>query len=152
VRIRNEIVTEKGLLEDSECMSFFDWCSLAWYHVVGSNDVAHFNAGVRVERVRSWGGVRSYCSKYMAKLGDSDFLSEIPIGRSWGIFNREKIPWAKIVDLDLDEETGVRLRRIMRRYLEHVRGRRVRAPYGITLYCNVEHLKCLWAPQPDVPF
>jgi hypothetical protein len=135
-----------------DCMSFFDWCSLAWYHVVGSHDGAHFLAGVSVERVRSWGGVRSYCSKYMAKLGDSNFLSEIPIGRSWGVFNRAKIPWAKIVELDLDEDTAVRLRRIARRYLEHVRGRRVSVPYGVTLYCDVERFKPFWARPPDIPF
>jgi hypothetical protein len=137
---------------DLDCMSFFDWCSLAWYHVVGSNDGNHFLAGVSVERVKSWGGVMSYCSKYMAKLGENNFLSEVPIGRSWGVFNRAKIPWAKIVELNLDEETGVRLRRIARRYLERVRGRRLRMPYGVTLYCNVETFKACWARPPDIPF
>jgi hypothetical protein len=135
-----------------DCMSFFDWCSLAWYHVVGSHDGAHFLAGVSVERVRSWGGVMSYCSKYMAKLGENNFLSEVPIGRSWGVFNRSSIPWAKIVELDLDEDAAVRLRRIARRYLEHVRGRRVRVPYGVTLYCDVERFKSFWAGLPDAPF
>jgi hypothetical protein len=140
-------------LPDSDCMSFFDWCSMAWYHVVDSHNPDHFLAGARVERVRSWGGVMSYCSKYMAKLGeDNGFLSNVPIGRSWGIFNRSKIPWAKIVELDLDEETGVRLRRIARRYLEKVRGHRIRAPYGITLYCDVERFKACWARPPDIPF
>jgi hypothetical protein len=133
-------------------MSFFDWVSVAWYHVVGSHDLNHFQAGASVERVRSWGGVMSYCSKYMAKLGGFGFLEEVPIGRSWGVFNRAAIPWAKILELDLDVETGVAIRRIMRRYLEHVRGRRIPAPYGLTLYCDASRFKRLLAREPDTPF
>lgn len=120
---------------EPECMSLQDWTSLAWYHVVASGDLDHFTAGARVERVRTWGGVVSYCAKYMAKA-DSEFLGEIPFGRSWGIFNRAAVPWAKIVELDLDEEVGVRLRRVARRYLEHKLGRKWKCPYGITLFCD----------------
>jgi hypothetical protein len=129
-------------------MSFFDWVSLAWYHVVESHNLKHFLAGASVEQVRSWGGVLSYCSKYMAKLGEHGFLESVPVGRSWGIFNRADIPWAKMVKLDLDEETGVRLRRIARRYLERARGKRRVFSYGFTLYCNVEQWKKLWPPPP----
>lgn len=120
---------------EPECMSLQDWTSLAWYHVVGSGDLDHFTAGARVERVRTWGGVVSYCAKYMAKA-DSEFLGEIPFGRSWGIFNRALLPWAKIVEFELSDDVGVRLRRVARRYLEHKLGRRWKCPYGITLYCD----------------
>lgn len=133
-------------------MSFQSWGSLAWYHVVGSGNTAHFEAGFRSERVRSWGGVMSYCSKYMAKLGENNFLSDVSIGRSWGFFNRSAIPWAKLMEIDLDERVGVRLRRVMRHYMERVRGRRCRFPYGVTLYCDVSRFKALWAPPPDCPF
>jgi hypothetical protein len=130
-------------------MSFCDWASLAWYHVVESGNVDHLKAGLRVERVKSWGGVMSYCAKYMAKA-DCGFLYSMELGRSWGIFNRAAVPWAKMVEIDLPDEMGVRLRRVARRYLERRFGRRVRMPYGCTLYCNVEKFKVLWKP-PD-PF
>lgn len=133
-------------------MSFFDWVSLAWYHVVGTGNVDHFLAGCRVEKIRTWGGVLSYCAKYMSKAESESFLSEIPVGRAWGIFNREFMPWAKIVELDLSLEVGVRLRRIARRYLEHCLGRRVKRPYGVTLYCNTAQWSRLLARPPDTPF
>jgi hypothetical protein len=133
-------------------MNFCDWLSLAWYHIVASQNLDHFKAGVSVTRVRSWGGVLSYCSKYMAKLGENNFLSDVPVGRSWGIFNRSSIPWAKMLDLDLDEETGVRIRRICRHYLTRVTGRKRRFAYGCTLYCDTRHFLPLLARPPDTPF
>jgi hypothetical protein len=139
------------LAEKAHKMVFCDWASLAWYHVVDSHNVEHLKAGVRVERVRTWGGVMSYCAKYMAKE-DCNFLSDVAFGRSWGIFNRQFMPWAKIVELDLDAGTGVRLRRVARRYLEHRFGRRVPASYGITLYCDVQNFRRLWEHAPPDPF
>jgi hypothetical protein len=133
--------------ERAKKMCFSDWASLAWYHVVDSHNVDHLAAGLRVERVRSWGGVMSYCAKYMAKA-DCEFLSDVEFGRSWGIFNRKSMPWAKIIEMPLDEETGVRIRRIARRYLERRSGRLIRAPYGITLYCDVQNFRRLWNPSP----
>jgi hypothetical protein len=132
-------------------MSFADWASLAWYHVVGSHNIDHLKAGLRVERVRSWGGVMSYCAKYMAKA-DCEFLSEISFGRSWGVFNRKCVPWAKIIEIDLDGEVGIRLRRVARHYLDRVCGRKRSRPYGVTLYCNVAQWAKLWESPPDTPF
>lgn len=132
---------------ESSCMSFQDWVSMAWYHVVDSHDVNHFTAGARVERVRSWGGVVSYASKYMSK-SDAEFLGDIPFGRSWGIFNRAAMPWAKIIELELDEEVGVRLRRVARRYLEHKLGRKWNCHYGITLFCDASQFLRLIPPPP----
>ena len=94
----------------------------------------------------------SYCAKYMAKT-DSGFLSDIQFGRSWGIFNRAAVPWAKLIEVDLEPEVGNRLRRIARRYMERRRGRAVRAPYGLTLYCDTANWKRLWRPDsPPDPF
>jgi len=132
-------------------MGFQDWASLAWYHVVGSHNVDHLAAGLRVERVKSWGGVMSYCAKYMAK-SDCGFLYDVQFGRSWGIFNRKSVPWAKMIEVELDGETGVRLRRVARRYLERRFGRKVKAPYGITLYGGVENFRRIWERPPPDPF
>jgi hypothetical protein len=133
-------------------MSFFDWVSLAWYHVVDSHNVDHFLAGCRVERIRSWGGVLSYCAKYMSKADCENFMADVAAGRSWGIFNRAVMPWAKMVELELDDEAGVRLRRVARHYLERRLGRRVQRHYGVTLYCDVAQFKRLLARPPDSPF
>src|ERR1017187_2730272 len=98
-----------------------------------------------------WGGVMSYCAKYMAKA-DCEFLSEISFGRSWGVFNRKCVPWAKIIEIDLDGEVGIRLRRVARHYLDRVCGRKRSRPYGVTLYCNVAQWAKLWESPPDTPF
>jgi len=135
---------------EPSCMSFQDWVSLAWYHVVQGGDINHFTAGARVERVKTWGGVVSYAAKYMSK-SDAEFLGQLPFGRSWGIFNREAMPWAKMIELELDEEIGVRLRRVARRYLEHKLGRKWKAPYGITLFCDARQFLRL-IPSPPPPF
>jgi hypothetical protein len=132
-------------------MGFQDWASLAWYHVVASGNVDHLSAGVRVERVRSWGGVMCYCAKYMAKA-DCEFLSDVAFGRSWGIVNRACVPWAKMVEIDLDGEVGVRLRRVAVRYLEKRIGRKRHCPYGVTLFCDVAQFRKLWERPPPDPF
>jgi hypothetical protein len=128
-------------------MAFQDWVSLAWYHVVASGNVNHLMAGVRVEHIKSWGGVMSYCAKYLAKA-DCGFLYGVAYGRNWGIFNRSLVPWARLVEIDLDPEVGNRLRRIIRRYMERKRGRRIRSPFGITLYGDVAKWRRLWRPDP----
>jgi len=133
-------------------MSFFDWVSLAWYHVVGSGNTDHFFAGCSVEQVRTWGGVLSYCAKYMSKADAENFMEEIAVGRSWGIFNRGLMPWAKMVSLDLSDDVGNRVRRIARRYLEHRLGKRVQRHYGLTLYCDTAKFVPLFARPPDTPF
>ena len=136
--------------ERARQMSFQDWASLAWYHVVGSHNLDHVQAGVRVESLRSWGGVASYAAKYLSKA-DAEFMGGIEWGRSWGIFNRVAMPWAKMLEIQLDNEVGVRLRRVARHYLERRLGRRLRKPYGITLYCDTEGFRRLWEYEPP-PF
>jgi hypothetical protein len=132
-------------------MAFSDWASLAWYHVVDSHNTDHLKAGLRVSRVKSWGGVMSYCAKYMAKA-DCEFLSEISFGRSWGVFNTRCVPWAKIIEIELPGEVGVRLRRVARHYLDRVCARKRSRPYGVTLYCDVAQWSKLWEKPPDTPF
>lgn len=145
----------RQLMEGSDVrswMSFFDWVSLAWYHVVGSHNVEHFLAGCRVEKIRTWGGVLSYCAKYMSKADSENFMSDVEAGRSWGIFNRADMPWAKMIELPLSDEVGNRVRRIARRYLEHRLGRRVQRHYGLTLYCDVSKWKSLLVLEDPPPF
>lgn len=139
------------MAERARKMSLQDWASLAWYQVVDSHNMDHAQAGVRVERVRSWGGVMSYAAKYLSKK-DADFMSDIEWGRSWGIFNRAWMPWARMLELPLDNEVGVRLRRVARHYLQRRLGRPVNASYGITLYCDTAQFRKLWEGGPPDPF
>jgi hypothetical protein len=148
----HEYRSEFAAAVEQSFMSFFDWLSLAWYHVVGTGNVDHFLAGCRVERIRSWGGVLSYCAKYMSKADSENWMADIPTGRSWGIFNRVCMPWAKMVELPLDEDTGVWIRRIARRYLERRLGHSVKRHFGITVYCDVGQFKRLLGKPPDAPF
>ena len=144
------IVEKRG--REHGFMSFFDWVSLAWYHVVGTGNVSHYLAGCRVERIRTWGGVVSYCAKYMSKADSENWMADVATGRSWGIFGRANIPWAKLIEIDLSDDAGNRLRRIARRYLEHRLGKKVQRHYGLTLYCDTEKFKPLFAREPDTPF
>jgi len=145
-----EVAERKGV--EHTYMSFFDWLSTAWYHVVGSGNLDHFLAGCSVERVRTWGGVMWYAAKYMSKADSESFMVELAVGRSWGIFNRSVIPWARLVDIDLSDDVGNRIRRIARRYLEHRLGRRVQRHYGLTLYCDTAQFASLLRPPIDAPF
>lgn len=146
-----EHIAEKRGREHS-FMSFFDWVSLAWYHVVGTGNVQHFMAGCRVEKIKSWGGVLSYCAKYMSKADAEGFLADEATGRNWGIFNRVHMPWAKMIELPLPDDAGIRLRRVMRRYLEHQTGKKINRHFGMTLYCQPARFLPLVAPPPDTPY
>jgi len=145
-----EVLERKGI--EHTFMSFFDWVSVAWYHVVASGNLDHFLAGCSVERVRTWGGVMWYAAKYMSKADSENFMEELPVGRSWGIHNRALMPWAKLIDIDLSDDVGNRIRRIARRYLEHRLGRRVQRHYGLTLYCNTAQFLAMVRPPIDAPF
>jgi len=96
--------------------------------------------------------VLSYAAKYMSKTDSENWMADLAVGRSWGIFNRALMPWAKLVELDLSDDVGNRVRRIARRYLEHRLGRRVQRHYGLTLYCNTAPFKALFGRAPDAPF
>jgi hypothetical protein len=79
---------------------------------VKSGDEKHLRAGTQVQKVRSWRGVMSYASKYMAK--EMNFGQEC--GRVWGYFNAGHIPWSKILEVEVSQEKIVKAMRLMRRY------------------------------------
>jgi hypothetical protein len=77
----------------------------------------------RVERVRSWRGVMSYASKYLAKLdGDNrQFLSGpngkalSEVGRLWGVINAEALP-TDVREFIAEDAQFHQLRRILHRH------------------------------------
>jgi hypothetical protein len=95
----------------------------AWYDCVGSGDIKHLAAGTRIEKIRTWRGVSSYVSKYMAKIEDLPSLQDAEsIGRFWGVINRDVIPWAECIEYAVPIGIVYQFFRYMRRYA-NMRGR-----------------------------
>lgn len=94
-----------------------EWAGRAWYEVVKSGDDKHLRAGVRVEQIRSWRGVKSYAAKYLGKVQALPEGWEAP-GRIWGFRHSEDIPWAAVVKLHVTDRQAARLMRYLRRYAQ----------------------------------
>jgi len=97
-----------------------NYTSKCWYEAVGSGDLKHLAAGVRVEKIRDWNGMMSYASKYLGKVLDEEKLKVLGWdrpGRFWGVKGRKFLPVAikKSVVLLGDEEV-YDLFRLMRRF------------------------------------
>lgn len=93
---------------------FRAWNDAAWADVVKSVNPAHRDRGCRVERMRGWGGVVHYASKYIGKT------SEVAVkesGRIWGVHNR-KLLAVSISEEVLEPEVGKRMRRTLRKLQE----------------------------------
>jgi hypothetical protein len=87
----------------------------AWYEVVGSNDPLHLNSGTNIEIIRSWRGVTSYVSKYIAKV------EHLPpgweqVGRMWGVVKRDRLHWSRVQEYKVFQKQAVMAMRYMRRY------------------------------------
>lgn len=102
------------LLWGVDLYSFREFAGSAWYAVVGSGDSLHRKAGTSSERVRTWNGVMSYVSKYVAK--EQEYPSEWS-GRAWGVIGRKHLPWAVRVIIPLSAREGVKLVRLGRKFL-----------------------------------
>lgn len=87
--------------------------SYHWYKVVGSGDEKHLTAGTQIQRIKSWRGVMSYAGKY---LGKSQENFGLPVGRFWGVFNREGVPWSDEIIYVVTQGQVVLAMRYMRRY------------------------------------
>lgn len=99
------------------------WLARTWVSVAKGDD-AMLKASVRVERVRSWRGVKSYCSKYMGKVSSSSYLDPDQYddgvlveytGRQWGVYGRANLPieWRCVA---LDWRVWWRVRRLVKCY------------------------------------
>jgi hypothetical protein len=89
------------------------WCARAWYEVVGSGDERHLMAGTEVKRVRSWRGVMSYASKYLAKKTTENLPGMV--GRFWGVHHRERLPF-DLITIPMEHEQYLLLRRMLDRW------------------------------------
>lgn len=92
------------------------WVPIAWYKIAGGSDERHllFHQGKLknqhcVTLVRSWRGVKSYASKYMAKMDDTTDKT----GRFWGV--RGDVPFSRLLAMRIDIRTALEFRRAFRR-------------------------------------
>lgn len=91
-----------------------DYLPSAWYKLVGSGDERHLRAGTKIEVLKTWRGVCSYVSKYMAK--EETLPGGFTIGRMWGVINRDAIPWAAMIEMTLENKVVNTFFRYMRRF------------------------------------
>ncbi len=91
-----------------------NWFRKSWYEVVGSGNIDHYNAGSRVEQVRSVKGVLYYTSKYICK-SENDVLEDI--GRTWGVIGRGGLPGiqGEVEVIELTGNAAMMILRYMRR-------------------------------------
>lgn len=123
------------------------WLSRAWFEVVGTKDPVHLKAGTQVKRIRSWRGVWSYASKYLAKV-EGEVVNEETgevlgdeWGRHWGIVGAENLP-IEIQEIFLMEDDWYKVRRLLVRYL-HSKRRRIR------LYHRYRGIFAFFAISPE---
>ena len=63
----------------------WDWVALAWYDIVGSENVNHLDAGTKIERVKKKKGARHYAVKYACKCWQKIVPGQYKnVGRFWG--------------------------------------------------------------------
>lgn len=86
----------------------WEWMAANWNAIVAPSDLQHLKSWGRIERVRSWRGVMSYVSKYIAKTEEFDRLPE-GMGRRWGIINGHMLPMS-IVTYTHSFETFLQMR------------------------------------------
>ena len=88
------------------------WVSQAWYESAASGDEKHLRAGTKVETVRKNKDIMAYAAKYVGKLE----TGAQGVGRFWGCFGREHIPFGQMEVLGLTYQEAIILRRWMKRF------------------------------------
>jgi len=134
--------------------SFINWVSRNWFDVVGSNQIRHFQAGTRVEKLKGVRGAYAYAAKrYVAKKEDMPEMEHKP-GRFWGVIGRKNLPFGKREVREVSAKEAVQIRRTMRRYRwantppekrKFLRKSQLWSQdFTAKLFCNVEFwLQCL---------
>ncbi|NLT35972.1 MAG: hypothetical protein GXX83_08745 [Gaiellales bacterium] len=118
-------------------VAFLDCLRVAetWWHIVGSGQESHLQAGTQVKGCSRWREATSYMAKYMAKpqedAAEVHELWKLP-GRFWGVWGDKNLPvypeyWS------LTYEAAVRFRRILRGHAKS-RGYRLRGGLSVTSF------------------
>lgn len=121
----------------TDYLKFLKWVSVTWYTVVGSGDQKHLRAGTRVEPIRNSRGVMAYAAKYVGKLSSAFDLPESlriawsNVGKWWGCFGLDNIPWATVLSAALPIRQVYKIMRLIRR-AAHIPARQYQS---LALFC-----------------
>lgn len=93
--------------------------SRMWFEVVGSGDEKHLRAGTGIEKEEMILKRIYYQAKYQTKDEKGGVKQEFdyPVGRYWGIFNREKIV-VRMIEFEIDKNLFFKVRRVIRKKIE----------------------------------
>jgi hypothetical protein len=136
--------------------SFKDWCLSSWSTVCDSGDSKHETHGVDVSPMRTWAGVRSYLSKYIAKVDDGSREPHDLVGRVWGVEDAALLVETP-VSWTIGYRAAIRLRRTMQKWVwsqgrrTHRHARGGQGERGASAYMSEWGFSALvkWV-QPDV--
>ncbi len=135
---------------------FKDWCLSTWSDVCASGDPLHALHGADVSPMRTWAGVRSYLSKYIAKVDDGSREPDELVGRVWGVEDGSLLIETP-VSFTLGYKAAIRLRRTMQKWVwsqgprTHRHARGGQGERGASAYMGEYGLAALvrWV-QPEV--
>ena len=119
------------------------WMSRNWFDIVGSMDRKHFDAGTRVERLRTMRGAFYYASKnYVGKPVDCADLEHKP-GRFWGVIGRSQLKQGRHEVHAVAPQQAFILRRTIRRHRRANTAPKKRKflredQFSIKLYCHAD--------------
>lgn len=143
VRLRTTAYSRLNGMPEFGLDTLKHWISRNWFDIVGSKDRKHYDAGTRVERLRTTRGAFYYASKnYMGKPSDCPDLENKP-GRFWGVIGRSNLKQGKHEIHPVKPEQAFILRRTIRRH------RRANTPpkrrkflrsdqFSAKLYCDAD--------------
>lgn len=105
---------------------FYWFIKESWYEIVGSGDPWHLVWGAKVENIKSYRGVKSYVSKYIAKQ-DETIVPE-GLGRTWGYGGKIPISEKEAYTITPLQSAKV-LRFLLRRIRQHKKNKYIRSFY-----------------------
>ena len=112
------------------------WVGRRWFEIVGSQNLDHLAAGISIQQIKCFNGVRSYCSKRY--MGKELTASSLPyywrgVGRLWGVDGQ--LP-TRIQEVDLSAAQFYQLRRRCRNYVKNAQryNLKPRGRCGFTAY------------------
>jgi hypothetical protein len=125
-----------------------EWLSKNWTDVIGGDEDS-LKAGTRVEMTRNWLHVMAYVAKTMGavmavELGKDTQALASHVGRWWGCWHPDCIPFAVRVVVQVTERHACDVIRYFRRFA----GIKSRAYKGLTCFVDVDQwaAKLGWVP------
>jgi len=130
------IVLDHEQLKECSLSAVREWVARAWYEIIGSDSLQHLEACSGVELVTGDDARHAiqYFKGYLNKKGPKEYQNQVPEGfcqpgRFWGCIGGFRPEWK---ERDLTASQFVKLRRLMRRYLQSTRRKKLRYGTGLS--------------------